>query len=574
MSNVQKTRARNIAAFADNTSGHISAQDGRNLILSAYDYVFNGDPTPDADIVNTFGYPNAEGFDRGTRWLNSTSGRLWESIDASAGAAVWEPIAYLSDLPAMTVVAAGANVTVSFDGMHTYTVAATGGSPPFNPGIAAGLVLWVEQDGTLYQDAAGTIPVTNGSPVGKWIDESVAHNDLVRFFADSYRPTFIAAAYGSFNAVRFTPLNELTATIAALASISESTWFVVVAYPGSGNSNTVLLGEISGDKPIGMQDGGPRWLSAWSAGNGYQDHGGSLGGVHVTARRLASGFSTIADALAGWFDGVAETLTTTGTPPPDVWGTTGEMFVGGISGGGDMHGDVLAVIIYDRALTDPEVDAVNAYLTNKYLGTTVPTSQFIGTTAPLTQSGPPWAPTINLPGVPTNIINYNSWQLGIVFPANQVSIGYPYSRLSGAPSNPVGWVKYEVPMTSLTSGNITLDTFPASKCFAAGYFAIRIQVAHSGSTGSTWAANLWLIRQDATSRFIGGLNIIQSGTDEPAAVALELADPSVILLSAPMSGSVPGQGTWSIQIRPQAVPGGIMITGGVLDVWLLLGDLP
>jgi Concanavalin A-like lectin/glucanases superfamily len=121
VSNVQKTRARNIAAFVDNTAGLISAQDGRNLVLSAFDYVFAANPDNTADLTNTGGWPNAEGFDVATRWFNSITQRVWESIDSTIGAAVWKEIAWLSDIPGGIVVAPGEGIRVDLAG-STFTV--------------------------------------------------------------------------------------------------------------------------------------------------------------------------------------------------------------------------------------------------------------------------------------------------------------------------------------------------------------------------------------------------------------------------------------------------------------------
>ena len=390
MAETVKTLAQLLSELPDNTTRDIAPVDVRDVVVSCFPYLGGTVPGPDNDRIDTAGI--GAFFDFGSHWFHVSAGDLYYCQDGSPTAATWVKI---NGGGAATIVNGTYPIVSTFDGINTYTVSYSG-SPPFNPSIAAGLTVWLEQDGVLYQDAAGTVPVTNGSPVGKWIDESTAHNDFVRFFSDAWRPTFVQGAYGLLNAIRFAPTNELACTIASLSGLTESTWFLVVNFSSTGNSNTSALGTIGADKPVGQQSGGPRWLSAWGSGNGYQDHAASLDGLHVIARRLLPGSGTIADALAGWFDGSPETLVPTGNQPADIWGAPAQLFLGGISGGYDMTGDILAVVIYNRALTGPEIDGVNAYLTNKYLGTSIPTTQFVGTTPPLTQTGPPWAPTIGI----------------------------------------------------------------------------------------------------------------------------------------------------------------------------------
>lgn len=424
-----KTLASLLNEQPDNLSRLISPQDMRDLTATVFGPQVTFDPTLDDDELNSGGNGF---FDAGQWWLNTTARKLWYCMSGSPHAATWKLI-FPQSTGSSTLVMGTYPIVVTEPVTGVFNVSYPSS---FNPGLATGLVVWLEQDGTLYQDAAGTIPVTNGSPVGKWMDLSTSHNDFTRFFADSFRPTFIAGAYGDLNAIRFAGSHEMSALVPALNSLLASTWFLVVNFSSTGNSNTVCLGVISGDKLLGQQSGGPRWLTSWSSGNAYDDHGASLDSLHVSTRRNAGTGGTIAVDMAGWFDGVQETLTPSGVSPASIWGTTADVFLGGISGGGDMTGDVLALLIYDRALSDAEVDAVNAYLTNKYLGTSVPPVQSVRVASPLLLFGPPWALTIVLGAVPTSLLSLDTWPLSVIVPAVSLGVGYPYSDLSGAPTLP------------------------------------------------------------------------------------------------------------------------------------------
>jgi hypothetical protein len=168
------TLAQLLALFLDNTSGEISALDGRSLIVTVFGYLGTTDPTPLNDRADTAGI--GAFFDAGSRWTNLTTKQTWVCLSGSVGTAQWEgqvhntqilggrlygpayaPVlapsgviagsygdgAHYStftvaadgtlsaagqvsiSIPASTVVAAGSGIGVSFDGIHTYTVSLT-----------------------------------------------------------------------------------------------------------------------------------------------------------------------------------------------------------------------------------------------------------------------------------------------------------------------------------------------------------------------------------------------------------------------------------------------------------------
>lgn len=78
--------------FADNNAFLISAQDGRDLIASAFGFSSPTDPTVNNDNVDTAGI--GAFFDLGSRWFNSVQQTRWICQSGSPTAAYWvkEPI--------------------------------------------------------------------------------------------------------------------------------------------------------------------------------------------------------------------------------------------------------------------------------------------------------------------------------------------------------------------------------------------------------------------------------------------------------------------------------------------------
>jgi hypothetical protein len=87
MADVVQTRAALVAEYADNTSGNISAQYGRNLITTTVPYVGAVAPTVNNDAVDTAGLGTR--FDAGSVWFDTTHRVVWECMSGATGAAVW-----------------------------------------------------------------------------------------------------------------------------------------------------------------------------------------------------------------------------------------------------------------------------------------------------------------------------------------------------------------------------------------------------------------------------------------------------------------------------------------------------
>lgn len=385
-----RTEDQLLAELPDNNNRLIKPVHSRDIVVSAFGAVQGFDPGELDDLDNS----NGNGFfDAASKWLNTVTPSVWVCINGQHHLADWMRLAWHDQL---TVVQAGPGVSVSYDGYKIYTVSAAAGGATFDPCTVPNCIVCLEQDGTLFQDAAGTVPVANGSPVGYWQDESGAGHHFIRWNNDSYRPTFVQGAYGSLNAVRFAGAHELTATLASLTTGTQGTWFVVVNFSSSGNANVTCFGDIASNQLLGMQSAGPRWLTSYAAGNWYQDHAASLDGIHVICRAIDTNPGPAATARVGYFDGVQETLTVIGGLPAHPVGSTGEVFLGGLSGAEEMTGDVLALVVYDRLLSPAEIQAISNYLRNKYQGANIPSLLAIAVLPGSFLTGPSYAPTLDL----------------------------------------------------------------------------------------------------------------------------------------------------------------------------------
>ena len=82
-----RTRSQLQTAFADNTAGNISAQNGRDLVVSSFGYVGTGTPGVNNDAVDTAG--KGAYFDAGSLWFDTTNNVVWSCLSGATGAAKW-----------------------------------------------------------------------------------------------------------------------------------------------------------------------------------------------------------------------------------------------------------------------------------------------------------------------------------------------------------------------------------------------------------------------------------------------------------------------------------------------------
>jgi hypothetical protein len=89
-----------IALFPDGPPAIISAQDSRDLIVSAFGYIAAVQPTVNNDSVDTAAIGAT--FDTGSRWTDTTHNTVWFCVIGTPGAAVWKSILVPALVPAGT----------------------------------------------------------------------------------------------------------------------------------------------------------------------------------------------------------------------------------------------------------------------------------------------------------------------------------------------------------------------------------------------------------------------------------------------------------------------------------------
>jgi hypothetical protein len=88
MADVVRTSDQLTTLFADNSAGDITAQDGRDFIVSSFGYIGSTDPNGNYDNVDTAGI--GAFFDAGSKLLNTTSGgKVWECTSGTPTMATW-----------------------------------------------------------------------------------------------------------------------------------------------------------------------------------------------------------------------------------------------------------------------------------------------------------------------------------------------------------------------------------------------------------------------------------------------------------------------------------------------------
>jgi hypothetical protein len=127
MPNQCQTINQLLAEFADNTTGKITAQFGRNLIISSIAYITGYNPTPNNDNTDSAGI--GQFFDAGNVWVNNMSNQIFWCVNGTTANAVWvslggltlnpgnnigPSITFAADYNANTWSVSGANNTITY----------------------------------------------------------------------------------------------------------------------------------------------------------------------------------------------------------------------------------------------------------------------------------------------------------------------------------------------------------------------------------------------------------------------------------------------------------------------------
>jgi hypothetical protein len=229
----------------------------------------------------------------------------------------------------------------------------------FTPTQVAGLKLWLEADGTLWQDSARTTSAAaDGDPVGAWDDGSGLANHATQA-TSTKRPTLKLAIQNGRPVVRFDGVDDFLAVAASLtlkpASVfvaCSATSFVVRALLGQAASGTGALGfRFESGTNLTVKVVGIGTIASapvvTSAGAAFQ--------VGLTY--------TAGGVYAVYYDRVQKS---TGTSNSPAVGAGAPSIASGYGNGENWPGDIYEFLVYDSALSDPDRQSVEDYLKGKW----------------------------------------------------------------------------------------------------------------------------------------------------------------------------------------------------------------
>lgn len=234
-----------------------------------------------------------------------------------------------------------------------------GGIVPFKPSFIADLGVWLHPESSVFQDTAGTTPATaNGDPVRRWNnDGSIAVNAL----ESTNAPTLQLSQINSRRVVRFDGLNDLL----RMTSITLPTFITVFHVSRFTNAKPLFIEQSNSANVL---DG---FFFYGTGSVAYRTRRGSTNVDRGAATNWLGSASAIGTAV---YDGAAPKVykngvdagtTTTGTLTNT--NATDTLFIASRAGTGLFgDGDLAELLIYTRALTPAELNAIGSYLSAKY----------------------------------------------------------------------------------------------------------------------------------------------------------------------------------------------------------------
>lgn len=213
----------------------------------------------------------------------------------------------------------------------------------FNPLLIPNLALWLDAAD------ASTITLDGSSNVEEWRDKSgnARHSTQA---STLLRPAYTTAAVNGLNALTFDASDDLLSCYNAAAN--PCTWFAVHKWSGA-NRDT----RIGGNSPLSGVSIGISAASSWNMsfvrdGIAWVPSGFAQGTVTRLYRMAYDLSSSSFWTYGGGVETLRQTTALTGTL--------------GVAANLGMPGQLCEVVMYERALTAPEIAAVEAYLATKW----------------------------------------------------------------------------------------------------------------------------------------------------------------------------------------------------------------
>jgi len=431
MAAVVRTRDQLTALFHDNVLGDISAQDGRDLVTSAFGFASPVDPTNEWDAFDSAGV--GAFFDIGSQVFQTTTQILWCCYRGTRHTAIWQPASNGSPTPPpATIVDALLPVVSTPSAPNTYTISLQS-FPPAPASPAPGMLTWLKRNGPFWQDLGKTTPaLTLNAPVMVADDGSPNGFDYIAVYGPFTYATLVPRAQAGFAAVQsYFGHPPDTSALRSHTAIVETVPFTVFF--------AFKMNAISGNQPVILFNGGTLPAEFLVTGGNFVIYG-------IWAPVIVAPADTVWHTMAIEFKGATSTYSLDGAAPV-VWNQSPAY--GGLERvdvfRGAYHADtgdaqVGEFIGYDRTLSAGEY-AQNAGYMSAWLGSPVG----LGVTsltvdAPIEDIGTSQNPHLRLSSVPGAVRGAVN---AIVDPLATLSGLYEWSPGFFSPAGTVLWT-YEI----------------------------------------------------------------------------------------------------------------------------------
>ncbi len=232
-----------------------------------------------------------------------------------------------------------------------FTLARAGEAPG---GVSGWLTMWLDADdaSTLFQETSCTNLATDGQGVGCWQDKSWAGNDV----RGTGEPTVLASDLNGKTTLRFLNDSLVTAAGGQITSNSGYTKFAVVKYDGTWSNN--IISSSPGTHAFWWN--GWTQISMWHAGTFINSVNLGTSNYQIGVGRYGA-----PDALTNVIN-VDGTQAASNTTTRNFNATSNITRIWSHGTGNALNGRLAEAIVYDRALSDDEIDAVECYLSGKW----------------------------------------------------------------------------------------------------------------------------------------------------------------------------------------------------------------
>ncbi len=225
---------------------------------------------------------------------------------------------------------------------------------PAPGGVSTDLTLWLDADdaATLYQEPGCMNLATAGQGVGCWQDKSGQNNHVT----GTAEPTVLAASLNGKTTLDFASDSLATPDGDQITSNTGYTKFAVVKFDAGGSNNIIS----SSPGTHAFWGNGGTQIAMWHSGTFINS--GNLG---ISNYQIGVGRYGTPDGEISIIN-VDGTEVDTDTATRNFNSTNQVTRIGSHGSGNNLNGQLAEAIVYDRALTDDEIDKVECYLSAKW----------------------------------------------------------------------------------------------------------------------------------------------------------------------------------------------------------------